>query len=1078
MDMRIRSAFVTPFVVVGLAVLCFAQTKVPSSSTAAKPADYSQEGALIEHYANRLTFESDGSSVREINAVVKVQAEAGVQELAVLKFAYTSSSEAVDVDYVRVRKADGTVVNTPAYNIQDLPADLTREAPMYSDIHQKHITVKALGVGDTLEYLIRYRTTKPEIPGQFWYDHNFIKDSICKDELLEINVPKDKYVKVSSTDLQPQIREEDARKIYTWKSSSLERKEENKKEIPRRETPRPAVEVTTFHGWDEVGAWYATLQKDQLTVTPDVQKKAAEITKGLSTDDEKIRALYDYVSTHFHYVSLSFGIGRYQPHAADDVLGNEYGDCKDKHTLLATLLEAVGIDAWPALINSTRKIDDDLPAPSSFDHVITVVPRGNQMIWLDTTPEVGPFGFLFTGLRGKEALVIPTGKPAALMKTPESIPFPFKETFSAEGKLSADGVFTGHMVRTMRGDNEVLTRIAYRRLSPAKWDELTQRISYLTNFAGDVSNVKVTPPEETAKTFEISYDYTRKHYGDWDNHRIGPPLPPFGIEVPNTDERKPVEPFLLGGPGEIDYHAKIELPSASNVTAPGDVDLNESFAEYHAHYSLEKGVLAADRQMIIKKSEVPVADWDKYTKFRKAVSDDEDQMISVRGATVMGLIQADPLQPTIDDSEAGKKFREAMQAMQNRDVAKASDLMREVLKLDPNYQGAHATLGWVYLGQNRREDALAEINKEEELHPDYVGSYTLGAMIYGFNHQNDKVAEQWRKLLKVQPDNQEAATKLSETLINQEKYQEAIVVLEPAVKANGLSQTLQVSLANAYLHTSQPEKAVAIIVSLVNDLTDFTTLNDLAYLLSDANVDLDFAKDLSLRSNKGLAAITFKGELSETAPLVYTWQVAAGWDTTGWIYFRMGKYQEALDYLHPAWLLGQSSEVGDHLGQTYQKLGRSNEAQHTYELALSQAPLGKIRDDLKKHYKQLTGKEPADGYTTHRLPNGSWSMTPGEELSRMRTTKLPDTSPHSGSATFAISFAFGKVEEVAYLEGSDQLKAMGEKLKTAKFEVSSPKDGVPMRLVRRGILSCHSGSCDFTLVPPNSFVGPLGTPGS
>ena len=99
------------------------------------------------------------------------------------------------------------------------------------------------------------------------------------------------------------------------------------------------------------------MQRPQIAVTPQIQAKAAELTKGLSTDEDKIRALYNYVSTQFHYVSLSFGNGRYQPHAAEDVLENEYGDCKDKHTLLAALLKAAGYDAWPALINSSRKID-------------------------------------------------------------------------------------------------------------------------------------------------------------------------------------------------------------------------------------------------------------------------------------------------------------------------------------------------------------------------------------------------------------------------------------------------------------------------------------------------------------------------------------------------------------------------------------------------------------------------------------------------------------------------------------------------------------------------------------------------
>ena len=110
--------------------------------------------------------------------------------------------------------------------------------------------------------------------------------------------------------------------------------------------------MTTFRSWEEVGHWYGELARSQAVVTPQIQAKAAELTKGLTSDEDKMRAMYDFVSTHYHYVSLSFGIGRYQPHPAEDVLENEYGDCKDKHTLLAALLKAAGYDAWPALINA------------------------------------------------------------------------------------------------------------------------------------------------------------------------------------------------------------------------------------------------------------------------------------------------------------------------------------------------------------------------------------------------------------------------------------------------------------------------------------------------------------------------------------------------------------------------------------------------------------------------------------------------------------------------------------------------------------------------------------------------------
>ena len=119
-----------------------------------------------------------------------------------------------------------------------------------------------------------------------------------------------------------------------------------------------------------------------MAVTPQIQARAAELTKGLTSEEEKLRALYNFVSTRYHYVSLSFGIGRYQPHPAEDVFENEYGDCKDKHTLLATLLKAAGYDAWPALMNATPRSNPDVPSPGQFDHVITVVPHnGNYFGW-------------------------------------------------------------------------------------------------------------------------------------------------------------------------------------------------------------------------------------------------------------------------------------------------------------------------------------------------------------------------------------------------------------------------------------------------------------------------------------------------------------------------------------------------------------------------------------------------------------------------------------------------------------------------------------------------------------------------
>jgi len=226
-----------------------------------------------------------------------------------------------------------------------MPGEVTRSAPLYSNIHEKHVPVKGLAVEDVLEYLVRFRVVKPELPGHFWYEYSFRKDAIIKDERLEISVPADKYVKVVSPGFKPEITDESGHRLYRWTYSNLEVKEKDPNEVPRRIPPNPSVQVTTFAKWEEIGRWYGNLQKEPLTVTPEIHAKAAELTQGLQTDDEKIRAIYNFVSLRFHYIGLDFGTGRYQPHAAEDVLENGYGDCKDKHTLLASLLKAAGYEA-------------------------------------------------------------------------------------------------------------------------------------------------------------------------------------------------------------------------------------------------------------------------------------------------------------------------------------------------------------------------------------------------------------------------------------------------------------------------------------------------------------------------------------------------------------------------------------------------------------------------------------------------------------------------------------------------------------------------------------------------------------
>jgi hypothetical protein len=103
------------------------------------PGDYSQEASVIEELSTKIAFDNEGNLTREQTSRVRVQTDAGVQQWGLLNFPFQSATQTVDIDYVRVRKPDGNIMSTPPDNIQDLDSEITRSAPFYSDLREKHV---------------------------------------------------------------------------------------------------------------------------------------------------------------------------------------------------------------------------------------------------------------------------------------------------------------------------------------------------------------------------------------------------------------------------------------------------------------------------------------------------------------------------------------------------------------------------------------------------------------------------------------------------------------------------------------------------------------------------------------------------------------------------------------------------------------------------------------------------------------------------------------------------------------------------------------------------------------------------
>ncbi len=601
--------------------------------------DYSQEAFVIEKYRSIYHFENDGTGRKETIARVRVQSEAGVQQWGQLQFGYNSANERVEMSYVRVLKADGSVVKAGEDAIQDLSAPLEQQAPVYTDYRQKHITVPGLRPGEVLEYHIVTVIHTALAPGEFWADYVFDKNNITLDEEVDIDVPADRPLKLKNKPgIDPQVSEEKGRRLYHWNRSHLEReddkkekdKEKHARKNKRPDEDRPDIQLTTFVSWEQIGRWYAGLEKDRRAPSPEVRAKAEELTKGLTTDLDKVQALYDFVAKNFRYVSLSLGLGRYQPHSSSVVLHNQYGDCKDKHTLLASLLEAEGMHASSVLINSSRKLDVDVPSPSQFDHVITMLPMNQgqadqQEVWMDTTSEVAPFRLLAYSLRKKEALVIPASGTPHLEETPADTPMPDSEIAEVDGKVNAIGKLEAHVHYTFRGDEELLLRSIFRRVPEAQWQRVVENVN--AGMGGDVTNLKISDPAATREPFTLSYDVARPNFLDWSKKKSDLTLPLCQFNLPNLgdDDADDSDPLKLGPKAEYVYKIKLQLPATYTARAPLPFSLKRDYAEYQATYKLDGSTFPAGRTLTLRQDEIAAPRVTDYEAFRRAVNSDLGQ---------------------------------------------------------------------------------------------------------------------------------------------------------------------------------------------------------------------------------------------------------------------------------------------------------------------------------------------------------------------------------------------------------------------------------------------------------------------
>jgi transglutaminase-like putative cysteine protease len=392
--------------------------------------------------------------------------------------------------------------------------------------------------------------------------------------------------------------------------------------------------------WRAIGDWETKLEANRPDPSPEITTQTQSLIAGAPDFYTKLSRITEYIQKNIRYFIVMRGIGGWQANHAADIFRNRYGDCKDKTTLLISMLQVAGIHAVYLPVDVRRGyIDPD--APSRFgDHMITAIeipadvqdPRlkaivkakdGKRYLIFDPTDERTPVGHLRSELQGSYGTLAvgPASQILALpVLDPDANPNERKGSFN----LAPDGTLTGSVdsIRSGSGGGE-LRNILKRK------DEKEQREALETAVAHDVPGVVLNSfqyvlPTALDKPVEIHYKITAAQYA----HQAGPlvlvrPRVVGSLALP-FDDKPRVYPIDLDATGRWRDSFDIAIPTGYAVDeTPDPVSLDLDFASYHSSVLAKGNLLHYEREYVVRQVELPAARAADFRHLESVILSDE-----------------------------------------------------------------------------------------------------------------------------------------------------------------------------------------------------------------------------------------------------------------------------------------------------------------------------------------------------------------------------------------------------------------------------------------------------------------------
>ncbi len=473
---------------------------------------YPDANAVVVFDSIRVDLQRSGKYVQREHKLVKILTAQGKENYSEAKTGYFSAYDTVLVTMARVIGRGGTIVDIPANQIKDIPLPAFGKF-FLPHVREKIITFPNLVLGSSIEFATKDIMRNPPMENNFDTFLLFEGMDPISCQVFELIVPqgmKIRYlVKNENVRLDFSRESKGDKVIYRWVA----------RDVPRviREPGMPPLSdvatkllVTTVPSWKEWSRWYYELASPTFEADQAIRDKVAELTSDLQTEEEKIRALYYFVSQKIRYVgtSMSGKKAGHKPFPAPKTFKQQFGVCRDKAALLVSMLKVLGVDAYIVLTNPAIRVERDLPV-DQFNHAIVAIKdRGGKFWYIDPTFEntrefLSPF-------EQDKAVLVCDERGEDLEFTPIVPPTNGMAHIKAISHLNPEGVLDGQVIIEANGCYDVVFRSWLKQMPPMQRNMMFQGLLQSVSPGATVKDLKISDLSDlyTPVTVEIEYSVT------------------------------------------------------------------------------------------------------------------------------------------------------------------------------------------------------------------------------------------------------------------------------------------------------------------------------------------------------------------------------------------------------------------------------------------------------------------------------------------------------------------------------------------------------------------------------------------